>query len=331
MKAAWPFAVVGCCLMLSASASAVAICAESIDWVLATSDRVVIGKVIDVKIVPEKGKANWETLTIAVSSTLKGESADRVKVVIPLFKGDLGKLWKDEAIPLAFFIKKNDGKVEALPSQRYPWRARLKYGDPSVLVLGKSKHEWPSEMKQIITRDLDVLHEPNRIVGYLSKAISVLQKDPPQKSFLLNAAVGEVVDGNPRIVADLLDVPIDQSLQAFGREWCKSGSGSERQNGAMILARFKNDKNIEVLKSLLADPSTSEWSGVGKFGQYRKTVYFVRRTAYAALRQLGEQVERPMLQIMREGADDPERAEPGPEDLFWGTRQSDGDGKEPEN
>ena len=174
-----------------------------------------------------------------------------------------------------------------------------------------------------------MIRDPKAILDYLSKAIAVLEKDPPRKSFLLNAAVGEVVDGNLRIAADLLEVPIDQRLQDSGRDWCKSESGVERANGAMILARFKNDKNIEILKSLLADPDNSErsgnWSSGGKSGEYRKKVYFVRRKAVAALRRFGATFERPVLQILREGVDDPERAEPGPEELFWGLRESDGE------
>ena len=121
MKAASPLAVVGCFLLLSAVANAVAIHAESIDWVLATSDRVVIGKVVDFSFVLDEKKEKCETFTIAISKTLKGEAADRVSVVMPSFI-DIGyaQQWKEEEISLVFFLRKNNGKRVTVSPEKLP-------------------------------------------------------------------------------------------------------------------------------------------------------------------------------------------------------------------
>jgi hypothetical protein len=62
-------ASVGCAftLFVSASAHADYVTAESIEWVLTTSDRVVVGKVVKVGVVLDRDKQECQVVTVAVS------------------------------------------------------------------------------------------------------------------------------------------------------------------------------------------------------------------------------------------------------------------------
>ena len=71
--------------------------------------------------------------------------------------------------------------------------------------------------------------------------------------------------------------------------------------------------NIAILKGLLTDPSTAEAtryrSVAGKIELelvYRKNVYYVRQAAFAALRELGVKMNRPVLEELLEGHDEPD-------------------------
>jgi HEAT repeat protein len=108
-----------------------------------------------------------------------------------------------------------------------------------------------------------------------------------------------------------LIVPADEKLEAFGRNLCESKSSLSRVEGARILQLFKNDKNVAILKKLLSDDATSEKTSHELIRGhmelvYRKKEYHVRQAAYKALRELGVKVEKPVLEELLEGSDDPE-------------------------
>ena len=109
-----------------------------------------------------------------------------------------------------------------------------------------------------------------------------------------------------------LKVPVDEQLESLGEEWCKSKSPLERAEGAKVLGYFKNEKSIGILKSLLNDPnsveSTMRRSVPGKTELElvnRKKLYVVRQAAFDSLHELGVKVDRPILEELLEGRDEP--------------------------
>ena len=74
-----------------------------------------------------------------------------------------------------------------------------------------------------------------------------------------------------------------------------------------ILAKCKSERNIAILKTMLADPNRSETDGTrtidGKVVKCRVVHYHVRRSAYEALRELGVDVERPIVETVVENRD----------------------------
>src|SRR5262245_10659048 len=100
-----------CFLLLPARIHAAIVVAESMEWVLATSERVVVAKVVKVETVTDRDKKMCQLVTIAITKTLKGEHADRETMLLrPYIYDGFAKQWLDEGISIIFFLIKNDGK-----------------------------------------------------------------------------------------------------------------------------------------------------------------------------------------------------------------------------
>jgi hypothetical protein len=183
---------------------------------------------------------------------------------------------------------------------------------PDAVLLGKSKHFWTGCIP-VLTRDFEVLTDTNAILQFVERTAKAAVKDCPPLSHTVDVPSGTAVykklwsRSSVRLV-----VPVDEKLEALGRSWCKSPSFWERREGAQILRHFKNETNTDILKALLADPSTLESTMhrtvPGKIELelvYRKKLYAVRQAAFDALREFGVKVDRPVLEELLEGRDDP--------------------------
>jgi signal peptidase I len=299
-------------LLLPASVHAEIVVAESMEWVLATSDRVVVAKVVKVDTVLDQEKKECQLVTVAITKTLKGENADRVTFLLrPYIHHGYAKQWMDEGIPIIFYLIKNDGKRVAVPAEKCAWLLRDNGNGPDAVLLGKSKHHFTGCIP-VLTRQFEVLTETAAILKFVEKSAKLQAKGTPQPHTLEVPSDTAVYKKLWSRSAVYLIVPIDEKLEELGRKWCMTDSPRERTEGAKILRHFKNERNIELLKPLLKDPSTSEATmhrtvpGKAELELvYRKKLYYVRQAAYDALRELGAKVERPVLEELLEGRDDP--------------------------
>src|SRR5262245_42000828 len=93
-----------------ANAHAIIVTGERMEWVLAKSDRVVVGKVIKVEKIAAAEVFDHDKVTIAISRTLKGETTDRATFVLfdPNDRG-YARHWRDDELPMLFCLVKNDG------------------------------------------------------------------------------------------------------------------------------------------------------------------------------------------------------------------------------
>lgn len=295
-------------------ARAEVIVAESTEWVLATSERAVAGKVVKVDDVLADDRQNYQVLTVAVSRTLKGQHAERASIVVPphIHKG-YAKHWMNDGIPIVFCLTLNDGKGTSLSPHLFPWVMRTTESAPHTILLGNSKHV-SRRYLPVLTRDFQVLTEPDAILKFLDKTIESQPRTVNRRSHAL-----ELPGSSPAFEklwagsAVLLVVPVDDALEALGVKWCQSRSPYERMHGATILRHFESDRNVALLKGLLDDPSSFEQRSIraapgmtGVVLVQRTTSYYVRQSAYNSLRALGVQVERPVLEILVEGRDEPE-------------------------
>jgi hypothetical protein len=292
-------------LSLPANARARIVVAESIDWVLATSDRVFVGKVVNADKLIGRDNKEYELATVAISKTLKGTNADQETFLLPHYTdGPWVKQWMDEGIPILFCLVKNDGKRIPFSVEKVKWILRDQ--DGGAVLLGKSKHFWTGSLR-VLTRDFEVLTEKEAILKFVERSLEKASKTHPPRSHTLdvpfNTAVFKEVSAKSAVK---LIIPIDEQLEELGQIWCKSESPRQRSEGARILRHFKTKKNVEILKSLLGDPGTSEW-----LLPYRKKHYYVRQAAFDALRELGVNVDSPILEVPLDGRNEPD---PKPDD-----------------
>jgi hypothetical protein len=301
-------------LLMPASAHAESAVGESIEWVLAASDRVLVGKVIKVDNITDQDNKECQAITVAVSRTLKGAHTERETALLrPYINEGYAKQWRDEGIPLIFCLVKNDGKRVSVPPKKVAWVLRDNNNGPDAVLLGKSKHYWTGCIP-VLTRDFEVLAEADVILRFVEGAVKARRNATTPQPHTLR------VPGNTAVYKKLwsgsavyLTVPVDEKLEALGERWCKSNSPFDRREGAKILRHFRNEKNIGLLKSLLTDPHTAESTlhrtVPGKTELelvYRKKEYYVRQVAFEALCKLGVKVDRPVLEELLEGHDEPD-------------------------
>jgi hypothetical protein len=300
-------------LLLPGRARGQIVIAESIEWVLATSDRVIVGQVVKVGQVTGPDKKDYQAVTVAISRTLKGAHADRETFLLhPYIYRGYARQWLDEGLPILLCLVKNDGKRLPLPPEKFAWVLREDGNGPNAVLLGKSKHYWTGS-SPVLTRDFEVLTEPEAILKFVERTVKAAAKGPARRSHTLDVPGGTAVYKKlwSRSAVRLI-VPVDATLEALGRRWCKGEGAWERYEGARILRHFRNETNVGLLKSLLGDPSTSEATlhrtVPGKVELelvYRKKLYYVRQAAFDALREFGVNVDRPVLEELLEGRDDP--------------------------
>ncbi len=297
-------ACVGCAfiLLISTSARADRVIAESIEWVLTTSDRVVVGKVVKVGVVLDRDKQECQVVTVAVSKTLKGAPAARETFLVPqnVYRG-FAKQWMDDGIPIVFCLNKHDAKSSSIPKDRFGWVLRQDQNslDSDIgidaILLGESKREFTGCIP-VVTRDCNVLTKPEPILKYLERTLAAVPKNATPRSIKIDVP-GDTPAQN-RLCEDCgnqLIIPVDDATEAMAQGWCKAMSPGRRNDGARILGQFKSEKNIAILKSLLNDPGAG-W----EFVRHKKQ-YYVRRAAFDALRGFGLKLERPILEEPFEG------------------------------
>jgi hypothetical protein len=271
-------------LNLPSAASAEVAVGESIEWVIADSERVVIGKVVKVETV-----AQHEVATVEVTKTIRGEHEPKVTFLLRRYHGIVAKGWLEDGEPILFCLVGNDkpkGRDE-LP-KGYDWVLRQDGNHPSAVLLGKAKRQGPGPI-DVFTRDFGVLTEPAAILKHVEVYAKSIPNNWKKKHTVLRAPSESAVykklwSGS----AVLLMVPVDPQLETQGRQWCKSDSVETRVRGAKVLGNFKNDENVKILRPLLQD--AGYYTGDGK----RRFV--VRAAAYDALRSFSVKVEMPILE-----------------------------------
>jgi hypothetical protein len=298
----------GLVALLPARAGAEIAFGESIEWVIADSDRVLSGTVVRVDQVPGKDGKAYEVATVRVSRTLKGQPAAEVKFLLRNYRGPVAKQWRAMKLPMLFFVVARERANEPGFPPGVEWVLRDDHNDHCAVLLGKSNERWTFTIP-VLTRDFDVLTDPDAILKRVETAVRAQPGGPKRKPHKLGVPPDTAVYNKLWArSAVYLTVPVDRELEALGRRWCRSPSFSTRIDGAKILGHFKNEENIKRLKALLNDPDYSTEEAARTVpGQrelvllYRKRLYEVRRIAYETLRRFGVEVRRPVLEELLEG------------------------------
>jgi len=253
---------------------------ECIEWIVADSERVIVGKIIETD-----NTGRHEIVTVAVSKTIRGKHEAKIQFVIRVAGGYRpGQGWMKTNLPMLFCLvtpaQIKDNKD--LPDTKLV----LRHGpnDQCAVLLGKTDQR----SMDVFTRDYGELTDPAAILKHVEAYAKTIPADWKKKHVIVDLhpetpAYKKLYAGS----SVSFTLPADAILESQGRRWCKSENVNERSHGVRALSAFKTEENIKILKGLLADPAYSTGSGMRS--------YYIRAQAYEVLREFGVNVERPVL------------------------------------
>jgi hypothetical protein len=239
-------------LALAAPAAAEINVADSIDWQTIDSDVVVRGFVTSAK----KVKRGFE-VSFQIVESIKGGLKQSLQFTTPI---DPAR-WQKDKPDLLLFVDKLESNQYVLHAQRGT--------NESAFVLGK--HRAYTSSFGVLEKPTDVLaavRTATRASATRSHRVDVPWDSPAMKALWSGSAVW-------------MFVPVDAALEKRALEWVADAKNpSVREAGALALANFRSDKNIAIIKKLLADPAFSTVTETGKPTLKR---YLVRVAAHEAL------------------------------------------------
>lgn len=215
--------------------------AESIEWVVADSDRVVIGKVVKVETVKGDNEGAFEVATVAVSRSLRGSHSDRVTFLLHNFRGPLAKKWMEADVPVMFFLiqgKRVESQALSLAA-KFDWCLRDDGMDQNAYPLTRKKVGRPRYLP-VVTREYRFLRDPDEILKRVEQTIAGLPQDRRLECIFVE--VPDDTELFERLYDDStvsLCVPVDKQLEALGRRLSRSADSQERAEGVRILRHFK--------------------------------------------------------------------------------------------
>lgn len=271
-------------LFVPSFAKAEIIVGNSIEWLVADSDRVIMGKIVKVE-----AAGQHQAVTVDVSKTLRGKHEDKVILLVMNNGGQAAQGWHKAAVPMLFCLQDTkDG-----------WMLRRADGNHAAVFLGKAE---PHATIEVFTRDFKHLTEPEAIVKYMEAYAKSIPADWKKKHTVIHVPHRSPVYTKLWAGSSvLLTVPVDPQMEQQARAWCKSKNTEERAQGAYLLRLYKNDENIKILRGLLNDPGeyrvTSSQVVGDKTIRREVRAFPVRRNAYDALRELGVEVEPPIVEL----------------------------------
>lgn len=265
---------------------------ESIDWIVADSDLIIRGTLTTVETKRGKGQVVWETATVKVNETLKGEKVKHATFVVRHFGfEDVASALKERKTELLFFLV---GSGRYLSDDRgygvTDLALRKRWGVPSFVRL----NDKPA--KDVFTTGFRVLKKRDDVLTSVRNAVKAqAMHDKPKEHRVDVPFSTEVFQSLYAGSSVYLVVPADVRLEGHAQEWVKSKDILMRQQGVLALKYFQTKENIKLLKSLLDDPGF--WTTSTGRGQNRKRVYGVRQSAYEILREWDVEVEKPVIEV----------------------------------
>lgn len=147
---------------------------DSIEWAVANSDRVVVGKVVKVDSVGKHAAA-----TVDVQETMRGEHEPQARFVLQEYCSGYAKGWLDDGLPMIFFLVKIDGakRRDKLPDG-FQWCLHDNGNGNSAVLLGKTNRAWPGTI-DVFTRRFDYLTDPAAITNYIRRYARAI---PPERA-----------------------------------------------------------------------------------------------------------------------------------------------------
>lgn len=242
-----------CAAVAPMRAVAEIVIAESIEAVVAGSDRVVAGRVVAVDSVAGNDGVMYEVAMLAITRTLKGAHEQRIPVLLRDLGGRYAGQWLREGLPMLFCLVANDGERIPIAANRYRWALRDDGNEHDAVYLHPSASAWTGCIP-VLTVDFDVLVTADTILKHVERVVAGLGNRPKPAIETVDVAYESPVWG--RLWSGsmvMLRVPVDAHLEALARQRCASASLVERSEGARLLRHFRNEENVQILTGLLAE------------------------------------------------------------------------------
>jgi hypothetical protein len=286
------FALISLVLCASSVARAEYVPVDSVEWLVASSDTIVRGKIIEVdRAARRRGflvDEIWDKVTVRVAETLRGEKQEKVCFVIPnrIRAGgeEPAQMEAGEREYLFLLVRRKDmdkkeGPVRfadcLLAPRKYLSRITLSADQPVGI---------PTMDFKLLIHRKDVLKAVRTCaaIDRERKTIKATWLWMPQDTEACRKLEGSS--------GGIMVVPADHRLEVRAKKWFESKSLEYRRLGAGTLAKFKSDENIRLMKSLLTNPESEVGRSGGKITRY----YPLRRIAYDALERWEIKVKEPV-------------------------------------
>lgn len=249
--------------------------ADSIEWMTADSDRVVVGRVATLTETP-----GWANVTFAITETLKGPVTKQVNLMVrqaPAWKADNRERMLFLVTAKRRAIRDTECREGASCTSEYlqaPFALRSgRWGEGDALKLDGSAQAF-TITHDVIGKRAELIAAVKAAAG--SKATSAFQVDLP-----FDSPAGRALYGGSAV---FLYVPIDTVLEQHAIQWLAATDARRRDQGVQALAHFRSQANIARLEKLLLDPATHDLTEGAKPTVRR---YFVRKRAHDVLRAWG--------------------------------------------
>jgi len=265
----------------------------SLEWLVADSEVVVRGVVVDVA-----ADTHWNVVTIEVAEALKGAKAQRLKFAMHKFdQGDAALAqWRQSKRELLWLLKRQDSAAPGEAPDREKLLARHKIdlyatffprrpGEAwlPAIPLGPPQEQEAQQPLPFLTIDLRLLKTSDELVKAIRTAIAAPQGDGKVRSYSVSLPPEIAERTGFSRAQNYLTVPVDRRLEEFARRLIqtpgdympkldsekRSVTAAEgiaflnrqqalRLEGVKALRLFPSEKNVAIVRLWLDDPMSTE-------------------------------------------------------------------------
>lgn len=246
--------------------------ADSIEFVVANADVVVLGELTELGDSKEILGSDWRNVTIAVKETLKGDTWQPLRVHVPNPESVLSK-WKDGSHRLLVAIQHDN--------------------TPTGTVI-----DLTDDKLEVVTAELKFLRKPADVIRIAKETIR--RMPGVRRTFGVRIMLHYDAIGNTQWAGHHglgVIVPVTDRLEKRAHEYICSADSIRRSDGIKALRFFKSDENIARLKTLLDDPDSGYLRHPINNMGVEVRQYTVRKEAFETLEQWGVKVKKPVIRV----------------------------------
>jgi len=274
--------MIGLCLISSVQALAQPLFAraESIESTVANADLVFLATLVDFRAAGNDKMHHEHVVTISIEETLKQAPISRDE--------PYQKLSLDLSRPASVLAD---------------WKARSsrllvacqEYAPQETIVI-----ELVRDKLEVMSAEMTLVRDPETVIRIAKETVRRMPAHVKRvHTFELQVPREIVVGTGWEQSYDTgghlrLSVPVNQQLEKRAQNYVRSKNPLKREEGAWALVYFKSDENLELVRSLLADPGVT-YQQPAYEDKAGERIFGVRYQAYRTLKSWGINVAQPVI------------------------------------